>query len=244
MRPRKRQRGPRATSGALRANRHGGRHRATPRRATSRRHAPATIRWRLVLRSVCTALFAAEGELTRLDQAVGDGDLGISLARGARAVERELALYPLDDPAATLRALSATLRRALGGTSGPLYAVALLRAAVVFERERDASLQRLASALRAACDAIAEVGGAARGDRTMLDALIPAADALEAAARSDLPRPEALRRCVEAAERGGAATARLVPRRGRSSYLGERALGYVDPGALAVVVWLKALVPG
>jgi dihydroxyacetone kinase len=196
-----------------------------------------------VLQSVCAALFAAEAELTRLDQAVGDGDLGISLARGARAVEHELAQYPLGNKAATLRALSATLRRALGGTSGPLYAVALLRAAAVFERESEASLQHLADALRAACDGIAEVGGAARGDCTMLDALIPAADALESAARSNAGLAEALRRCIEAAERGGAATAHLVPRRGRASYLGARALGHPDPGALAVVVWLRALMP-
>jgi dihydroxyacetone kinase len=195
------------------------------------------------LRSVCAALSAAEDELTRLDQAVGDGDLGISLARGARAVERDLAQYPLHDPAATLRALSATLRRALGGTSGPLYAIALLRAAVVFERAGDASLGRLAAALRAAGDGIAEVGDARRGDCTMLDALIPAAEALETAARSGAGLGEALQRCIEAAEKGAAATAHLVPRRGRSSYLGERAIGYPDPGAMAVVVWLKALTP-
>jgi dihydroxyacetone kinase len=77
----------------------------------------------------------------------------------------------------------------------------------------------------------------------MLDALIPASDALDAAARSNTSLADALRRCLEAAEVGGAATARLVPRRGRSSYLGERALGHPDPGALAVVVWLRALMP-
>jgi dihydroxyacetone kinase len=158
-------------------------------------------------------------------------------------VEHELVRYPLDDQAATLRALSATLRRALGGTSGPLYAVALLRAAVVLERGSASSVQGLAAVLRAACDGIAEVGGAARGDRTMLDALIPAADALELAARSNAGLVDALRACLEAAEQGGAATAGLIPRRGRSSYLGERALGHPDPGALAVVVWLRALVP-
>jgi dihydroxyacetone kinase len=77
----------------------------------------------------------------------------------------------------------------------------------------------------------------------MLDALIPAADALELAARSNAGLVDALRACLEAAEQGGAATAGLIPRRGRSSYLGERALGHPDPGALAVVVWLRALVP-
>ena len=212
---------------------------APPQRTTRTTDHPLAT----TLRSVCAALFAAEAELTRLDQAVGDGDLGVSLARGARAVELELKDYPLADAAATLRALAATVRRALGGTSGPLYAVALLRAAGVFERERDPSLARLADALRAACEGIAEVGGAARGDCTMLDALIPAADALEAAARSEATLAEALRCCIEAAEEGHAATVSLVPRRGRSSYLGERAVGHPDPGARAVVVWLRALIP-
>ena len=79
-----------------------------------------------VLHAVATALRDAEPVLTRMDQAVGDGDLGISLARGAAALERDLPTYPTTDAAGTLRALSATLRRALGGSSGPFYAVALL----------------------------------------------------------------------------------------------------------------------
>jgi dihydroxyacetone kinase len=214
---------------------------AGPRRAVAMRATDHPLA--VTLRSVCAALVAAALELTRLDQAVGDGDLGISLARGARAVEAELPQYPLGDTAATLRALSATVRRALGGTSGPLYAVALLRAAAVLEREGGASLPHLADALRAACAGIAEVGGAGRGDCTMLDALLPAADALEAAARAEATLAEALRRCIAAAEEGHAATVRLVPRRGRASYLGERARGHPDPGARAVVVWLRALAP-
>ena len=181
-----------------------------------------------VLHAVAAALRDAEPVLTRMDAAVGDGDLGISLARGAAAVERDLPTYPTADAAETLRALSATLRRALGGSSGPFYAVALLRAAEALRERPDA----WGAALRAGCDGIAALGGAAPGDRTMLDALDPAATALTAAG---------LDAAVTAAEAGAERTAAMPPRRGRSSYLGDRALGHADPGAQAVAVWLRAV---
>jgi len=181
-----------------------------------------------VLQAVAATLRAAEPMLTRMDQAVGDGDLGISLARGAAAMERDLPAYPTTDAAGTLRALSATLRRALGGSSGPFYAVALLRASEVL-RERPGAWGK---ALRAGCEGIQALGGAVPGDRTMLDALDPAATALMAAG---------LGAAVTAAEDGAERTAAMLPRRGRSSYLGDRALGHADPGARAVALWLRAV---
>lgn len=184
---------------------------------------------------VLDTLEAAEPELTRMDQVVGDGDLGISLSRGAQALRQALPGYPLYDLPATLRAMSATLRRVLGGTSGPLYAIGLLRAAQSLQNTPGDG----AAALRAATQGIMEVGGARQGDRTMLDALIPAASAWEDAA--GLPLAQALQRAADAAEQGCAATAEVVARRGRSSYLGERALGHPDPGAKAVALWLQAL---
>ncbi len=181
-----------------------------------------------VLHAVATALRDAEPVLTRMDQAVGDGDLGITLARGAAAVERDLPAYPTADAAETLRALSATLRRALGGSSGPFYAVALLRAAEALREQPGA----WGAALRAGCDGIGTLGGAAPGDRTMLDALDPAATALAASG---------IDAAVAAAEAGAERTAAMPPRRGRSSYLGDRALGHADPGAQAVAIWLRAV---
>ena len=181
-----------------------------------------------VLHAVAAKLRAAEAELTRMDQAVGDGDLGISLARGAAAIERDLPTYPTADAAATLRALSATLRRALGGSSGPFYAVALLRASEALKATPGA----WGDALRAGCDGIQALGGAVPGDCTMLDALDPAATALSSTG---------LDAAVAAAEAGADGTASMQPRRGRSSYLGDRALGHVDPGAKAVALWLQSV---
>ncbi len=130
------------------------------------------------IQAAVAALIQAAPRLTQLDQAVGDGDLGISLERGARAVEDALPTYQLDDPASTLHALGVTLQRALGGTSGPLYAAFFLRASTVL-RGHGEQAKSWARAFQAGCTAITELGGAAWGDRTMLDALLPAVEAFQ-----------------------------------------------------------------
>jgi dihydroxyacetone kinase len=149
--------------------------------------------------------------------------------------------YPLDDPAGALQALGATLQRALGGTSGPLYAAFFLRASGVLRRNKADDPAAWAEAFQAGCAAISEMGGAGRGDRTMLDALLPAAEAFAEAVKAGRFVAEALRTAASAATDGARATAELVPRRGRSSYLAERAVGHPDPGAEAVAVWLAAV---
>jgi len=185
---------------------------------------------RLAIEGVCAVLLDAEQVLTEMDQKVGDGDLGVSISRGAGSILAEIDTYPSgSSPATVLRGLSATIRRVVGGTSGPLYTVMLLRAA--------ASLDRYptdwTAAFTAAVDGVAELGGAQPGDRTMVDALRPAAEALAGGGTLD--------DAVAAAEIGTAATASMRPRLGRSSYLGDRVLGHVDPGAHAVVLWLAAI---
>ena len=188
------------------------------------------------------ALTGAESHLTELDRIVGDGDLGISLARGAKAIERDLQSYDLDNPAATLAALSQTLREALGGSSGPLYAVFFLRAAKELEHRNmgERPEAQWARAFLAGCQGMSDLGGAAKGDRTMLDALWPAAEAFASAVESGQDRAQAWAVAVQAAKEGAEATRHVVARRGRSSYLGDRALGHSDPGAVAVGIWLES----
>jgi dihydroxyacetone kinase len=215
----------------------------TPERASGATLArDATLR--RAIEAVCACLLKAEPVLTEMDQRVGDGDLGISLSRGARAVLQELDAYPSEAaPGAVLRSMSATLRRVVGGTSGPLYAVMLLRAAATLEEQSgdEAAAKQWAAAFGAGVDGLMELGGAKPGDRTMVDALKPATDALQSA----LVRPEetdaALKAAVDAATEGTAQTASMHPRRGRSSYVGDRALGHADPGAHAVTLWLVAI---
>jgi dihydroxyacetone kinase len=195
----------------------------------------------MAIRAATAALIAAAPRLTQLDQVVGDGDLGISLERGARAVQQALPSYPLDDPAAALHALARTLQRSLGGTSGPLYAAFFLRAASRLREGRAEDARTWAEAFQAGCAAIAELGGTARGDRTMLDALLPAAEAFTTVLNAGRSISDALRTAADAAAVAARATANLIPRCGRSSYLGQRALGHPDPGAEAVAVWISAL---
>lgn len=190
------------------------------------------------LAAILDALIDAEESLTDLDRLSGDGDLGTNLARGARAVlARKEALASLS-PAAALREISDIFGTSVGGTSGVLYAAGLMRASRAVGDGAEA--KDWASALSEAGVAIADIGDAKAGDRTMLDSLLPAAEALS----SNLARSSAelaLRSAVEAATAGAAATAGMKSRRGRSSYLGDRVVGNQDAGAAAVVVWLTAL---
>jgi dihydroxyacetone kinase len=178
----------------------------------------------------CQAILAAEAKLSEMDRLVGDGDLGANLARGARAMLEEGSRYPAGvDPGTLFKALGKVAQEVIGGSSGPLYGVLFLRAGTVLSEHPG----NWAEAVSQAVYAVSQMGGATRGDRTMLDALIPFAEALETGT------PEA---ALAAAEAGAAATAQMPPRRGRSSYLGDRALGHEDPGAAAVVIWLRAAI--
>jgi dihydroxyacetone kinase len=164
------------------------------------------------------------------------------MERGANAVLARVDTYPLGDVPATLKSIGNTLRRELGGSSGPLYGVLFLRCGRVLEAAGAAGLAEWAEALAQGSAAITELGGAKAGDRTMLDALDPFVKALRDAAVGDAPVEVSLKNAVEAAERGAEATAHMKPRLGRSSYLGDRVIGHVDPGAKAVAIWLRAAV--
>jgi triose/dihydroxyacetone kinase / FAD-AMP lyase (cyclizing) len=191
------------------------------------------------IEAACQALLAAEDELTEMDRVTGDGDLGVSMARGAKAVQDEVASYPLDNAPATLKALGHTLRRALAGSSGPLYGVLFLRCGSVLEASGTTGFVQWVEAIDQGCRAISELGGAKPGDRTMLDALDPFVRTLQQAV-SHKSTQDAVLAAVEAAERGAEATAQMHPKLGRSSYLGTRVIGYPDPGAKAISLWLRA----
>jgi triose/dihydroxyacetone kinase / FAD-AMP lyase (cyclizing) len=200
---------------------------------------PSGIKLRHAIEAACHALIAASDELTELDRITGDGDLGSSMERAARVVLRNVNSYPLDSAAATMKSLAHTARRELGGSSGPLYGVLLLRCGTMLENSA-VDLASWAEALTQGIHAISELGGAKPGDRTMLDALDPFVQTLRQAANKT-PPPKALLVAVEAAERAAEATANMRPRLGRSSYLGDRVLGYPDPGAKAVAILLRAI---
>jgi triose/dihydroxyacetone kinase / FAD-AMP lyase (cyclizing) len=189
------------------------------------------------IEAACQALIRAEPELTELDRIAGDGDLGTNMKRAALAMLREVKSYPLDNIPETLRELGHTLRRELGGSSGPLYAVLFFRSGNVLAASDPTEAALWIEALDEGCRAVSELGGAVPGDRTMLDALDPFVKSLREAER-DLSR-ETLLSAVKKSERGADSTSEMKPRVGRSSYLGDRVLGHPDPGAKAVAIWLR-----
>ncbi|MBL8581226.1 MAG: dihydroxyacetone kinase subunit DhaK [Rhizobiaceae bacterium] len=189
--------------------------------------------------AAAAALTAAETELTELDAKAGDGDLGASMARAAEAI-RALPEHAWNAPAHALTEVGNALRRAIGGSSGPFYATALLRASRALTGT-GAAPEDLAKAFDAAVAAISELGGARRGDRTMVDALAPASAAFRSAIAAGLSPAKALSAAADAANAGAEETRSMRPRLGRASYLGERAVGVPDGGAVAAAIWLRAI---
>jgi ATP-dependent dihydroxyacetone kinase len=193
-----------------------------------------------VLHRVAARLVAAEGELTDLDAKTGDGDLGASMARGAEAITG-LPETAFARPGVALVAMADALRRAIAGSSGPFYATALTRAGRILGDAEAPEAKLWDEAFAAAVDSVGKIGGAKPGDRTMLDALEPARQAFSAAIAGGEGAKAALLAAADAAEKGAQATSQMLPRLGRASYLGQRALGTPDGGAVAVAMWLRAL---
>jgi dihydroxyacetone kinase-like protein len=177
--------------------------------------------------------------LTELDAAIGDADHGANLARGFTAVVDAVGGGEDLEPAALLKKVGMTLVSKVGGASGPLYGTLFLRMAGP-AGQGGLDPAGFAAALRAGVRGVEERGKAAPGDKTMLDALLPACDALEAAVAGGADLAEGLRAAVEAARTGRDATVPMVARKGRASYLGERSAGHLDPGATSSVLLLEA----
>ena len=194
------------------------------------------------MNAAAAALADACPRLTELDAARGDADHGVNMQQGFAAIAEQLGANPPGTVGEALIAGSNTLRRAMGGTSGPLWSAALRRAGKALAVADPAPATALADALAAAAAAVTELGGAAEGDNTMLDALLPAARALKQQLESDVPLPQAAQAASDAAEAGALATAQRVAAKGRASYLGERGLGNPDPGATSAAIIVRSLV--
>ncbi|WP_353622761.1 DAK2 domain-containing protein [Aliirhizobium terrae] len=188
--------------------------------------------------AVAAALEKSEAYLTDLDSKAGDGDLGASMLRGAQAIQA-LPDNAWLNPAQALVSTGNALRRAIAGSSGPFYAIALTRAGRRLAENGRFAASDYTEALAIAVAAISETGGAKPGDRTMLDALHPALESLRA--NPDTDAGAAWIKAAEAAEAGAKATEAMKPKLGRASYLGERAVGVPDGGAVAVAIWMRAL---
>jgi dihydroxyacetone kinase-like protein len=178
-------------------------------------------------------------QLTELDSAVGDGDFGISLDRGFTAVQAELSANPPADLRAVFQNAATVLIRTMGGTSGPLLGTFFLRAAAACAGKSELAPGDVVALFQAGVDGIQQRGKAALGDKTMLDALLPAVDAMRGALEAGNGLAEILDRGAAAAEAGMQATTTMQARKGRGSYLGDRSVGHQDPGATGAHLLLK-----
>ncbi|HWK25746.1 MAG TPA: dihydroxyacetone kinase subunit DhaL [Solirubrobacter sp.] len=170
-------------------------------------------------------------ELVALDTAIGDGDHGTNMNRGMQAVVERLGGGGFDDIGALLKAVGMTLVSKVGGAAGPLYGTLFLQMGTALNGKAEAGLDEWADALEAGVAGVQKRGRAEPGDKTMVDALLPAVQALRDAQSDGASLADALARSEEAAREGMLATTPMEARKGRASYLGPRSVGHQDPGA-------------
>ncbi len=194
-----------------------------------------------ILKQMALQIQVHKDELTELDNAIGDGDHGINLARGFGAVQEKLPELESQDIGSILKTVGMTLVSTVGGASGPLYGTAFMKAGAACKGLQELDAESFLKAFEAAIGGIKMRGKSDEGEKTMLDALGPAFRAYAEKAEAGLPLKTALEAAAIAAENGLAHTSEIIATKGRASYLGERSLGHVDPGAASSALMLKVL---
>ena len=194
-----------------------------------------------VVRSIAEEALANEKYFGELDSVVGDGDFGYSLARGFEVVLSGWEGVDRSDPGIFLSKIAIIITSTIGGTSGPLWGTAFLRAGTQLTGLNEVTPANSIAALRAAIEGIKHRGKSDVGDKTLLDALVPAVDALEKAFQAGDDAKTALGKMATSARQAADATSLLQARRGRASYTGERSIGSPDAGAIAIAVLAEHL---
>lgn len=192
---------------------------------------------------IAKAIEANKEWLSKLDGAIGDADHGVTMSIGFNAVTGALReVEPASsNPAAVFNVAAKSFLNAVGASSGPLYATAFLRAGATVKGKPELDRDSMVAIVTAMARGIQERGKGERGDKTMLDAWLPAAEAAEAACSADKDAKACFAAAVAAAEAGAEATKSMVANRGRASRLGERVIGHMDPGAASAVIIIRGL---
>jgi dihydroxyacetone kinase-like protein len=193
------------------------------------------------LERLADAVSAHAEELTRLDAAIGDADHGNNLDRGFRAVRQKALAQETADPATLFKQTGMALIGSVGGAGGPLYGTLFLRMAQAADGKAELTAEDVRDMLKAGLEGVVQRGKASPGEKTMVDALTSAVEALDAAIAGGKDGAEALGEAADAAERGAEATIPMVARKGRASYLGERSVGHQDPGATSSALLVRTL---
>lgn len=192
------------------------------------------------IRAFADAIAENKEFLTQLDSAIGDADHGINMDRGFQAVLAKLPAMQTQDIGAIAKNVGMVLISTVGGASGPLYGTFFMQIGAATAGKLELSLTDWIAAFASAVEGVARRGKANLGDKTMLDSLLPALDALKTTASTGASLSEALRASEKAAQEGMLATIPMIAKKGRASYLGERSIGTQDPGSTSSYLLLKA----
>ena len=194
-----------------------------------------------ILKNIIAAIEENAQFLTDLDAAIGDNDHGINMARGFKKVDADLPGLAGKDIGAILKKVGMDLVSTVGGSSGPLYGTAFMKAGAKAAGKNEISLDDFIVMMDEAIGGVQLRGKAVKGEKTMLDAMIPAQEAMKAAAAGGADTAAVLQAGVKAAEEGVEYTKTIIATKGRASYLGERSIGHQDPGATSFTVILQAI---
>ena len=194
-----------------------------------------------VLDKTADKIIANKQFLSDLDQVIGDGDHGINMAKGFGQVKEKLNSVKDKDCGDIMKMVAMTLISSVGGASGPLYGTAYLKASAVLKGKMEISAEDYIKANQAAVDGIVMRGKAKEGEKTMLDAIIPALREFEAKIKTGATPAAAIKASYQAAQKGVEYTKTIIATKGRASYMGERSIGHQDPGATSSTLILQVL---
>ena len=194
-----------------------------------------------VLRAMCRRMEAEKDFLTQLDNEIADGDHGINMARGFAAVEKKLPDFADKDIGTIFKTVGMTLVSVIGGSAGPLYGTMFLRSGIAMAGKTEISLDDFLACLKVSVEGVQQRGQAVRGEKTMLDAMIPALEAMTTARAAGGDAKAVLAAGVAAAHEGVEYTKTIAATKGRASYIGERSIGHQDPGATSFAFLLDGV---
>jgi dihydroxyacetone kinase/dihydroxyacetone kinase-like protein len=195
----------------------------------------------LVVRTIAETAVENEKYFGDLDAVVGDGDFGYSMARGFELVLEDFDNFDRTDIGTFLKKVAVVITGRIGGTSGPIWGTAFLRAGATAGDKTELSAEETLAMLRAAIEGIKQRGQSDLGDKTLLDAFVPAVDVLEQSIGAGEDAKTALTKAAATARERAEATKEMVAKKGRAAYTGERSIGTLDAGAIAVAVMLERL---
>lgn len=194
-----------------------------------------------IIRNMRTRIKEQKDFLSELDNVIGDGDHGINMARGFDETEKKMGSLEGKDIGTILKTVGMTLVSTVGGASGPLYGTAFMKAGGVLTGKTEMDIHDFCDALKAAIDGVMLRGKSTTGEKTMLDAMVPAYKAITGALEGSNDARKALEAGLAAAKEGVEYTKTIIATKGRASYLGERSIGHQDPGATSFTVLLEAI---